>query len=99
MADLKKGAQALFFEHYGDLLRSGLPPTEALARARADWSEASDGVVRPELVDEARNLLVLIDKTGKALHAESVTANVERIKVLKGVRLGLLDLIEMEESS
>ncbi|MBA4293846.1 hypothetical protein C0431_12860 [bacterium] len=97
MVDLKKSANALFLEHYGGLLRSGLLPSEALGQAKKDWLQAIEEFNGFTLEDHARSLFALVDQEGRRLHKESVTKNVERITVLKGLRLALVEVLEMEE--
>lgn len=94
MADFNKSANALFLEHYGDLLRQGYPPSEARRRAHDDWIGSLDEFNGLTVDDLAQHLMRRVDEEGRRLHAESFTKHVDRISVLKGLRLALIDLLD-----
>lgn len=94
MADFNKSANALFLEHYGDLLRQGFTPSEARRRAHDDWFRSLDDFNGLTVDDLAHHLMARVDEEGRRLHAESFTKHVDRISVLKGLRLALIDLLD-----
>ena len=96
VADFTKSANALFLEHYGDLLRSGHPPTEALRLAKDDWFRSLDGLNGLTLDDHARYMEILVQTEGRRLSQESFQRHKERLTALKGLQLALTDLYETE---
>ena len=96
VADFTKSANALFLEHYGDLLRSGHPPTEALRLAKDDWFRSLDGLNGLTLDDHARYMETLVQTEGRRLSQESFQRHKERLTALKGLQLALTDLYETE---
>lgn len=96
MADFKKSANLLFLEHYSDLLRQGLTPSEARRQAHEDWVRSLDEFNGFTLDVQSRILYGLVASEGKRLYAESATDNVERLVALKGLGIALQDLFETE---
>lgn len=98
MVEFKKSAQALFLENYGNLLQMGYTPQEAHLKASRDWLEVSAELNSHRIDISAELLLERVNEEGNSLLSDK-TANLDRLKKLKAVRLTLMDLLDMEDKT